>query len=257
MTMQTDVHALRDYLDMQAQVGITKHLGGFAATDELLARCHIDTAREVLYVGSGIGVGPASIARRYGCHVVAVDIAAQMIAWSRLRAHEEGVAAKIDLQVADVLALPFVANHFDAVICESVLGFVDDKRQAIAACVRVTKPGGYVGLNETLWATEPPPNATAQVRDFGANILPADAWRALWEASGLRDRVVTLHQLDARTEIKSRIAWVGWRWAVRAWGRLLRLYITTPAARQSITEQLDAGLDTLPYLGYGLFVGRK
>lgn len=97
MTIQTSENTIRDYLDMQARVGITKHLGGFAATNELLARCHVDTAREVLYVGSGIGVGPAYIARRYGCHVVAVDISAQMIAWSRLRAQEEAVAAQIDL----------------------------------------------------------------------------------------------------------------------------------------------------------------
>jgi hypothetical protein len=38
------------YLDIQAEVGITKHIGGFKATDELLALCHIDKAHEVLYV---------------------------------------------------------------------------------------------------------------------------------------------------------------------------------------------------------------
>ena len=31
-------------------------------------------------------------------------------------------------------------------ICESVIAFVEDKQQAIRECVRVTKPGGYVGL---------------------------------------------------------------------------------------------------------------
>jgi len=61
------------YFELQATWGITKHLGGTAATDELVALCHIDGGAYVLYVGSGIGVGPASIARRCGrqpirCH---------------------------------------------------------------------------------------------------------------------------------------------------------------------------------------------
>ena len=68
------------FLDMQAAMGITKHIGGFAATDELLSLCHIDDARTVLNVGCGIGVGPAYIARKHGCRVVGVDISEQMIA---------------------------------------------------------------------------------------------------------------------------------------------------------------------------------
>jgi hypothetical protein len=39
-----------DYLDMQAYVGITKHNGGFGATDELLSLCHIKEAQEALWV---------------------------------------------------------------------------------------------------------------------------------------------------------------------------------------------------------------
>lgn len=75
-----------NYLDFQAYVGITKHNGGFEATNELLSLCHIEDAHEVLNVGCGIGVGPAYIARKHGCRVVGVDISEKMIEWSRLRA---------------------------------------------------------------------------------------------------------------------------------------------------------------------------
>ena len=136
------------YLDFQAEVGITKHVGGFAATDELLSLCHIADANEVLNVGCGIGVGVAYIARKFGCHVVGVDISEKMIEWSRLRAREEKVDDKVEFHVANVLDLPFGDDRFDAVIVESVLAFVDDKACAIRECIRVTKPGGYVGLNE-------------------------------------------------------------------------------------------------------------
>jgi arsenite methyltransferase len=137
------------YLDFQAEVGITKHVGGFAATDELLSLCHIEDAKEVLNVGCGIGVGVAYIARKFGCRVVGVDISEKMIEWSRLRAAEEKVEALVELRVANVLDLPFESDRFEAVIVESVLAFVEDKPRAIRECIRVTKPGGYVGLNES------------------------------------------------------------------------------------------------------------
>ena len=137
------------YLDMQAYVGITKHNGGFAATNELLSLCHIEEAREVLNVGCGIGVGSAYIAKKYNCHVVGVDISEKMIEWSRQRAREERVEDKVEFRVANVLELPFEADRFDVVSCESVLAFVEDKPRAIRECVRMARPGRYVGLNET------------------------------------------------------------------------------------------------------------
>jgi arsenite methyltransferase len=72
----------------QAYVGVTKHNGGFAATDDILSLCHIEDAREVLNVGCGIGVGSLYVARKHGCRVVGVDILEKMIEWSRLRAQE-------------------------------------------------------------------------------------------------------------------------------------------------------------------------
>ncbi len=255
--MIAPVESPQGYLQMQAQVGITKHLGGFAATNALLERCRVATAHEVLYIGSGIGVGPAYIARRYGCRVVAIDIAPQMIAWSRQRAREERVAGRVDLAVADLLALPFAADRFDAVLCESVLGFVEDKPAAIAACARVVRPGGYVGLNETLWIDPPPPDVRARVHALGVDVPTAEDWCGLWAASGLRDQVVTLHRIDARDEIRDRIAWVGWRWALRAWGRVLWSAIRSPASARAYAALATASVDATPCMGYGLFVGRK
>ena len=79
MTTITGAQTGVKYLDMQAYVGITKHNGGRAATDELLSFCHIENAREVLNVGYGIGISSAYIARKHGCRVVGVDISEKMI----------------------------------------------------------------------------------------------------------------------------------------------------------------------------------
>jgi len=258
--MTTEKNALLsvNFLDMQADVGVTKHIGGFEATDELLSLCHIEGAREVLNVGCGIGVGSTYIAKKYDCHVVGVDISEKMIEWSRRRAREERVEAKVEFRTADVLDLPFEAGRFDVVFAESVLIFVEDKAQAIRECVRVTKPGGYVGLNEGFWTEQPSPELVALAKDAVGPCVPTlDTWQALWEASGLQERVVRTRQVDARTEVKSRIQWIGWQWLLRAWGRALRLYITNPAIRQSIKKQFDVPPEVFQYLGYGLLVGKK
>jgi arsenite methyltransferase len=247
------------YLDMQAEVGITKHMGGFAATNELLSLCHVGDAREVLNVGCGIGVGVAYIAREFGCRVVGVDISEKMIEWSRLRAREERVEENVEFRVANVLDLPFEDNRFDVVIVESVLAFVEDKPRALRECIRVTKPGGYVGLNESYWTKDPSPEMIALAQDsIGSSIPTKETWQMLWEASGLRDRTVNLRQIDTRLEMRDRLQWVGRRWALRGFSRLLRLFFTNPDLRQSTMRFFGStSLDATKEIGYGLFVGRK
>ena len=246
------------YLDMQAYVGITKHIGGRAATDELLTLCHINEAREVLNVGCGIGISCAYVARKYGCHVVGVDISEQMIEWSRKRTHQAGVEDKVEFRVADILDLPFEADRFDVVMVESVIAFVNDKARAIRECVRVTRPGGHVALNESFFTMAPSPKVGEMVRrELGVYVPLVHTWQTLWAASGLQDRVVSLHQINARREIPDRLRWIGAQWTLQAFGRLFRLYLTQPAARQSLKAQFGTGAGSLKTMGYGIFVGRK
>jgi arsenite methyltransferase len=258
MTSVTSAPAGIMYLDMQAYVGITKHNGGREATDELLALCHIEHAHEVLNVGCGIGISSAYIARKHGCRVVGVDISEKMIKWSRKRAHQERVEDKVEFRVADVIELPFEDDRFDAVVVESVIAFVDDKARAIRECRRVTRPGGYVALNETFFTEEPTSEVGEIVRrEMGLDIPMVQTWQALWEASGLQDRVVRLHPIDARQEIRDRLQWIGARWALQAFGRLFRLYLTRPVARQSLKAQFGSSAGSLEKMGYGIFIGRK
>jgi hypothetical protein len=91
----------------------------------------------------------------------------------------------------------------------------------------------------------------------GSAIPTIDTWRSFWEASGLEDRVIRVHQIDGRQEIQGRLQWVGTRWALKGFYRLFLLYLKNPALRQSVKEMFDAPLDMLQQMGYGLFVGRK
>jgi SAM-dependent methyltransferase len=245
------------YIDLQARLGISKHTGGYGATDELLAMCHLDDGAKVLEVGCGIGVGAVYLARARACQVTAVDRSPQMIAWAKQRAAEAGVAYRIEFQVADVDRLPFEDASFDAVVAESVLSFVADKPAAIAELVRVVKPGCRVGINETFWIADPPAGRADLVPQLGFTLLNSEEWQALWAASGLELRDSRFYSIESGDEAKSRLRWIGWKWLLKGWGRLLGLLFSDRAAFKLARRQLAAYARLADCMGYGLFIGQK
>jgi len=247
------------YLNIQAEVGITKHLGGFKATNELLTLCHVQDAKNILYVGSGIGVGPAYIARKFDCRVMAVDISDKMLSWTVQRALEEGVSMKIETRLANILDLPFENDRFDAVLVESVLAFVETKEKAILECLRVIHPGGYIGFNEVFWTEHPSPEMIEANRriQMGIDLLQLKEWKNLWESIPLSERMIKTYTVEMKRETKDRVQWVGWRWSLRAAGRLIRLYFSNPLARQAIKSQTKETSLSYKSMGFGLFSGQK
>jgi SAM-dependent methyltransferase len=246
------------YLDIQAEVGISKHFGGYNATDILHQRCHLEEAGEVLEVGCGTGVGSVYIAKRYQSRVVAVDISDKMLSWARERARREGVAERVTFKNADVLALPFEDGRFNAVIVESVLAFVKDKETAIRELVRVTKSGGYIGLNEYCWRKEPLADILAQSVFIGMATITIEEWQGLWDAAGLTDLWSGAFTVEARQELRDRIDWVGGlRSIFKIWGRVIKLLLSNPKARDAVKQQLDIPAEVADAMGYILLTARK
>lgn len=252
------------FFDFAAEVGLTKHIGGRQATEELMRLCHVDAGKTVLDVGCGVGATPCQIAKQYGCRVVGVDISPRMVERSRERVKRENLAELVEIRVADAQNLPFEDALFDAVITESVTAFPEDKQKAVSEYARVTRPGGYVGLNECIWWKVPPPPEVVAwaAQDLGANLKPLTpaAWTALLEAAGLSGIVVKTFRIDTREEEKGILQRYGWGGMLGVMGRMLLLYARSPAYR-GFVKQLREG-DILPanyaeYFGYGLFVGKK
>ncbi|MEW6717147.1 MAG: methyltransferase domain-containing protein [Chloroflexota bacterium] len=191
------------FFDFAAEVGLTKHVGGVKATEELIELCYISEGKYVLDVGCGVGVTPCFIARRYGCRVVGVDILEGMVERSKERAKRERIMDRVEFRVADAQDLPFEDDLFDAVTTESVAAFPEDKQKAMDEFVRVTKPGGYVGLNESTWLkVPPPPELVAWVsQDIGTNVMPltSSEWVGLMETAGL-EIVVKTYEVNVQDE---------------------------------------------------------
>jgi ubiquinone/menaquinone biosynthesis C-methylase UbiE len=252
------------FFDFAAEVGITKHIGSLEATEALIELCHIGEGKYVLDVGCGVGVTPCFIARRYGCRVVGVDILEGMVERSRQRAKREGVMDRVEFRVADAQDLPFQDDLFDAVITESVTAFPENKQKAVNEYVRVTKPGGYVGLSESTWLKAPPPPELIAwaSQDLGANIRPltSSEWAGLLQGAGMGEIVAKTYAINLRNESKEMLRRYGWGGMLGILYRMLSLYATSPAYRRFVKEVREneitpANLDE--YFGYGLYVGRK
>jgi len=251
------------YFEFQAYLGVTKHMGGLKATKELIELCHINKGKYVLVVGCSVGVTPCYLAKRYGCRVVGVDIYERMIDWSNERVKREGVEDRVEFRVADAQNLPFEDALFDAVICESVNAFVEDKQRAVSEYVRVTKLGGYVGLNECAWIKVPPPTELVEYlsRISGVKeILTSDGWQELLGGSGLRDMVVRTYKVNALGQWINEVRQLEFLDFLRAWYRFLFLFIKSSACRKFIKETLaipKSIFGLFKYFGYGIYVGRK
>jgi SAM-dependent methyltransferase len=245
------------YLETQARIGMSLHHGGLHATRELLALCHVSAAKRVLDVGCGVGVAPCLVARRHGCLVVGVDSSPKMLEWARARVHKEGVAEKVELREADALGLPFESGAFDLVMSESVLAFVPDKARAIAEMVRVLRPGGWLGINDGVWLRPPPPRDEQAMRELGGHVVDKDAWRALWDGSGLCERVIRHYAIYPWREALLRVQWLGLAPLVAAWGRAFSATVRDRQFVRTVRRQQDSSLELSKRMGYGLFVGRK
>jgi len=253
-----------EFFDFAAEVGLTKHMGGLEATGALIELCHIGKGSYVLDVGSGVGVTPCFLAKSIGCQVVGLDISEPMVERSRERARRKNVTDKVEFRVADAQNLPFGDGLFDAVMTESVTAFPEDKQKAVNEYVRVTRSGGYVGLNESVWLkVPPPPEMVAWVsQDIGANVKPltAEAWAGLLEAAGLKGITVKTYAINAQDEERGILRRYGLGGMLGVMGRMLLLYARSAAYRNFVKEVRAGGITPVnlkEYFGYGIFVGEK
>jgi ubiquinone/menaquinone biosynthesis C-methylase UbiE len=248
------------YFEMLAEMDLTKHLGSLVATQALADLCKIDRNSYVLDVGSGVGFTPCYLARHYGCRVVGIDLYESMVKRATERARREGLADLVEFRTADMQDLPFEDALFDAVVAESVIAFAPDKPRTLEECVRVLKPGGYVGFTEATWVKDPTPDLLEQpARVFGTNFetFTVDGWRRLVEGAGLEDVVAEMRKVDVRDEARGRVKRIGCRNMMRSLTNFVAMIFRRPAYRGLMREALREPKELLVSWGYGIYAGRK
>ena len=105
-------------------------------------------AAAVLELGCGTGVVARAIAARDGFAgtVTGIDQSPEFIAVARTLAADEGVADRIEFDVADAHALPFPAATFDAAVAHTLISHVRDPLTVLTEAARVVRPGGCVAV---------------------------------------------------------------------------------------------------------------
>jgi arsenite methyltransferase len=251
------------YLELMATFGMSRHSGAWQATAELFELCHAEPGMRILDVGCGIGKTTCYLAKRHGCHAIGVDLSSRMIRWAEETARRERVENKVEFRVADAQDLPFDDGLFDVVINESVLSFVADPEKALREYLRVTKPGGYIGLNESSCLTEPSAEMIAFIDEtfVGATLDTVDTWQQRLIGLGLKELVVRAHRLTPRDEVLDRIRWFGCRGLLRNIYYMLSFSVTSSTNRKLLKKLMDANRRVPPafyeHYAYGIYVGRK
>ena len=108
------------------------------------------------------------------------------------RAEKEGVSHLVEFRVADVYNLPFVDNHFDLVMAESITVFLDNAR-VYREFYRVLKPEGRVADLEMVLLADLPANIRKQMETCfgsGTNPLPYEECLKALTQAGFQDVVI-------------------------------------------------------------------
>ncbi|MFX0088078.1 MAG: class I SAM-dependent methyltransferase [Candidatus Hodarchaeota archaeon] len=247
--------------EMQASFDISKHLGGITATDKLLELCNINENSRILDVGCGVGATVSYIAKKYDVQITGVDKSERMIQKATKRVKKRKVTDLVELRIADATNLPFDDNLFDIVMTESVLSFVEDKPTAITEFVRVTKPGGYIGLNESILLDKSPPKEISDIlmksQWFKGDVMTEDKWLLLLNEAKLDNLSVQTQSIKTRSEFREHIKRYGWRHFFASLFKSLSSALKSRKYREFLSETKSTPRELPNYIGYGLFVGKK
>ena len=105
------------------------------------------SGRDVLDVGSGLGVISVALASTYGAQsVLGIDVEAHLIERSQQRAAAAGVADRVSFELVEPGPLINPAASFDVVFSKDVIVHIPDKQAFYEDVLRVLRPGGiFVG----------------------------------------------------------------------------------------------------------------
>jgi ubiquinone/menaquinone biosynthesis C-methylase UbiE len=126
------------------------HIRGRQATLELARAVGLDTTKQVLDVGSGVGGPSRCIASEFGCRVAGIDLTDEYCRVATMLAQRVALSHLVSYRRGDALNLPFPNETFDVVWTQHVAMNIPDKATMYRQVNRVLKPGGALAIYDIL-----------------------------------------------------------------------------------------------------------
>jgi ubiquinone/menaquinone biosynthesis C-methylase UbiE len=103
----------------------------------------------VLDVGTGTALIPIELCRRApAVHVVAIDLAENMLAVARKNLARRGLQDRVMLEKVDAKAMPFASGSFATIVSNSIIHHIPEPGGVLAEMLRVTTDGGLVFVRD-------------------------------------------------------------------------------------------------------------
>ena len=254
----------REWYDFIGQLSDTIpgiHLGGMDATRRLLEMCGIDGSERILDVGCGAGHTACLIAQQFGAQVDGIDASDVMLAKANERANRMGVSDRVEFHNADVFDLPFDDGIFDLILIESVLvPLLGEVADALHEMMRVLRPGGLVGANESTLDPRAPPEILDAFARHPAiySIFTAQSLRDVFKGVGLEQiRLVETKNVEAPSPVKELGCGGLLSFMLRTYPKILLKLLRDARFREASRIDDQITKQAKGYTGYVLIVGRK
>ncbi|PDQ19069.1 SAM-dependent methyltransferase [Mesorhizobium sanjuanii] len=162
------------------------HIGGIAATRELLDQIGLKPGARLLDIGSGVG-GPARfVANNAGADITGIDLTQSYVDIATSLSKRTGMADRTHFLQGSALDMPFADASFDAAMILHVGMNLPDKAKLMREAARVLKPGGAFAVYDVMRLkdgalTYPLPWASNESMSF---VATPDDYRSAATAAG-------------------------------------------------------------------------
>ena len=242
-----------DATSIWEQFGITQHLGGLNATKRLLDSVRADKVKNLLDIGCGTGYTACLVSKSKSIEVVGIDLRAGLLGSASDRTSGSGPGGTTSLIECDAQRLPIVSESFEAAISESVLVFCDAGK-VLSEAYRVLKRGAIFGINEMTLLKPPPKDLFSWFWEM-LRIWPRyqQDWTILFEQAGFEEVTSKIYSFTMREDFFSHLKVDGFRY----FSTLVKSFADATVSNFVTKEMLVAGIRFAPYIGYGIYSGRK
>lgn len=126
------------------------HIGGLAATEDLLDQVPLGPETAALDIGSGIGGTARCIAGRTGGAVTGLDLTPEFVETATALTTLVGMHERVSFRRGSALDMPFADDSFDLATLLHVGMNIADKPRLMAEAARVLRPGGHFLVYEVM-----------------------------------------------------------------------------------------------------------